>query len=520
MSDETEGTYTRKVRIYPNKAQVELFRKCLGATRYIFNKGNEVIKQKIAEAKAQRFQELDALAQARPCCARFDKRDARGVYMAGLLAAALVISPRASSHRATLALVAVSLLVLAWIKPVKRWAWSCCKERAEGSPWFCEKHSKDPSSTHVSYTHFMQIGRLRPMVMSGDEDLVADHPEAWQKEIPFDTRQGAVKELLGAYESAMSNKRNGNISRFDVGFKSRKAPSQVFHCRANAFNASKQTIFVTRLKKTDGKGRLRIRKRALDKLVSEEGDEPHGDFTVQLNASGAWYLCLPRKRKQREHAVVDTPAYRSAFLDPGVRTFQTFYSPDGICGKIGDGFCSRFLDPLAAKVDAINAIMASSETRCHARIRLRRRRAALYRKIAHKVDDLHWKTCSFLCTYFDAIFMPHFGTKDMVRLPEEGFRTIRSKTANNMLQLAHGRFHERLQAYARAKRRELFVVPEAYTTKTCGACGAENPSVGGAKVFTCREGGCGYKLDRDVHGARNICISTLSHITRHQLVGA
>ena len=134
------------------------------------------------------------------------------------------------------------------------------------------------------------------------------------------------------------------------------------------------------------------------------------------------------------------------------------------------------------------------------------------------MDDLHWKTCKFLCTHFDTIFMPHFGTKDMVRLPEEGFRTIRSKTANNMLQLAHGRFQERLQAYAKAKRRQLFFVPEAYTTKTCGACGAEHPCVGGAKVFACRE--CGYKLDRDIHGARNICISTLSHILRLQPVGA
>ncbi len=82
------------------------------------------------------------------------------------------------------------------------------------------------------------------------------------------------------------------------------------------------------------------------------------------------------------------------------------------------------------------------------------------------MDDLHWKTCRFLCIAFQRIFIPHFGTKEMVKHPEEGVRVINGKTTRRMLELSHGRFLERLKYYAMTKRVEVSVVPEAYTTMT------------------------------------------------------
>ena len=141
---------------------------------------------------------------------------------------------------------------------------------------------------------------------------------------------------------------------------------------------------------------------------------------------------------------------------------------------------------------------------------MRDRIALLQNKIRHRIDDMHWKTCSFLCMAFRDIFIPHFGVKDMVQ--RDG-RKINCKTTRRMLELSHGRFLERLVYYARIKHRNVHIVPEAYTTKTCGACGAcgtQNPNVGGAKVFSCADPECGYKMDRDLHGSRNIAISTIT----------
>ena len=155
---------------------------------------------------------------------------------------------------------------------------------------------------------------------------------------------------------------------------------------------------------------------------------------------------------------------------------------------------ARILDKLAFRIDQLTALKDakipgsknlkySKKTREH----MANRCASLRNKIKHKTDDLHWKTCVFLCTAFRNIFIPHFGTKEMVK--REG-RVINCKTTRRMLELSHGRFFERLKYVAKTKQRNLFEVPEAYKTKTCGACGKQNQNVGGSKVFNCVDPEC------------------------------
>lgn len=486
-AEEEASRRCRKIRIYPTQAQANLLNEFARANRYFYNRANAKVKELIEQTKSARFEALRELkaSDVTPQCVHHNPQ---------------------TKARCTLPLDAES-------------------------EWFCTEHKNGSGSLGISYAAFMSLDKLRPMVMKKDSqipDTLSDgktpHPDAWQKSVPFDTRQGAIKELIAAYKSAFALKKNGYISSFDIAFKRRKSPKQIIHCRANAFSEQKRTIFITRLKKGPRcKGaKLRVRSRDLTKLLPKDDEEGHGDFVVQKAGRDRWYICLPRKTKPLSKPVFENAAYKSVFIDPGVRTFATLYSPDGICGKIGDDFCAKHLDGLASKIDMFASMVDSKQHPSNFKQRLltdtvrrmRQRIQALQAKIKHRVDQLHWKTCVLLCTSFQKIFIPKFGTNEMVRLksPRGKRRSITAAVTRRMLELSHGRFLERLEYYARTKHREVYRVSEAYTTRTCGRCGKQNPNVGASKLFRCLDPECGYRMDRDIHGARNICLSTMSYM--------
>lgn len=76
-----------------------------------------------------------------------------------------------------------------------------------------------------------------------------------------------------------------------------------------------------------------------------------------------------------------------------------------------------------------------------------------------------------------------------------------------MLLLSHGKFRERMIYYAKTKQRNLYIVSEHYTTKTCGHCG-HLQDVGGSKTYACEA--CHTTIDRDYNGARNVALRLLS----------
>ena len=484
--EEEELIRCRKIRIYPTTKQLLLFNQMIGASRYIYNQSNAKVIELMKETKERRLSELEELKSkdATPTCCHY-------TY------------PKRANKDAPSP------------TPLR-----CSKPRDEGADWFCKDHQTN-GSLGISYADFLSLIKLRPLVMKSDKDISDNNPDAWLKQIPYDTRQGAVKELVGAYKSAFALKRGGHIKHFEMHFKKKKDVKQVFHCRANAINPEELSIFKMRLGKKGCK--LRTRRRDLSKFLPRDDEMGHSDFTIQKMRPGAWYICLPRKLKEKTKPVYENAAYKACFIDPGVRTFGSFYSPEGVCGKYGDGFAKDHLEPIADRIHNLTSMSASrihSESGAKLTWRtvqnMKRRCQKLRNKIKHKVDDLHWKTCTFLTTAFQKIFIPAFGVKDMVQKRQTNGRSrvIGCSTTRRMLELAHGRFLERLKYSAKTKQREVYIVPESYTTKTCGTCGVVNPNVGGKHVFECVSPTCGCKMDRDLHAARNICLSTMARMRR------
>lgn len=181
-------------------------------------------------------------------------------------------------------------------------------------------------------------------------------------------------------------------------------------------------------------------------------------------------------------------------LDPGVRTFQTFYSPS-IAGKLGGGDFGHivrlcfYLDDLYSRI---------STAKCRQKKRMRQAAFRIRTQIKNLIDKIHHKAAHWVCTMFDVILIPTFETSQMVS-------KLHSQTARAMLTWAHYRFKQFLIQKAVELKAGVIEVSEAYTSKTCSQCGSIQ-GIGSRKVLSCR---CGLRIDRDYNGARGIFLRAL-----------
>ena len=256
----------------------------------------------------------------------------------------------------------------------------------------------------------------------------------------------------------------------------------------------KQTMF--------GKYKFSMRdkmKRWIDKKIKTLNS------TVTITKEGeSYYIC---GSFDVDYKQLQTRVMNSVSLDPGVRTFMTLYSSDGLVGKIGDGIIDK-LSVIGKKIDRMTSIITKKEENSKTRRNMKRRCCGLRTKIRNIVTDLHWKTINFLCLNFRTIIMPNFETSKKVQKSAKCVRQITNVTVRNMLSLSHGKFLERLKYYAEKSNTQLIITNEEYTSKTCGKCGEIDKKLGGKKMYICEK--CGYKSDRDINGARNINIKLLS----------
>ena len=331
---------------------------------------------------------------------------------------------------------------------------------------------------------------LRKNTMLSDKQLDMKENEhlTWLKETPYDTRQLVLKQLASNFKTNFTLLKIGQIKFFEMKFKRKRSSVQVFFVNKKALNLQELKIFKRRLKEP-----FKVRKR-LQKWI--EKNETEGDCIVKREKN-RYFLCIPMKKQP----IASTPSYNRVALDPGCRTFQTFYSDQGIAGKIGDSTCEVLIE-LGLKEDKLKSRITKA---CKKRTKynLRRRCFLLRTKMKNITKDLHWKACNYLCSNFKHILLPSFDTSKMV--PRKG-RKIGSRSTRLMLSLSHYAFKERLLYMGKRMGVKIDIVNEAYTTQTCGGCG-NTKVMGPSKVYHCDI--CGFVLDRDYNGARNIFLKYL-----------
>lgn len=308
--------------------------------------------------------------------------------------------------------------------------------------------------------------------------LIPSMPE-YCAEVPRAVRDGAVMDAALAVKAAKAKfQATGQFN--EVKFRSRKDRCQTLFIRNDAIR--KGTVYPRYL------GQL---------TFSESLPDNPCDSRILLEG-GRWFMCVPHEVTMP--LLARTKPYLAAGVDPGVRTFLSFYT-NGAVGELGTGSLARiarlchYLDDLMARLDP-----KRKEGRVHAAKRRRMRKAAdrLRWKIKDLIREVHFKCAKFLCDNFQVIFLPKFETKKMV---SKSSRKLRTKSVRALLTWSHHLFRQRLLWMARKYQTQVLEVCEAYTSKTCNWTGEVNHKLGGAKVV---KGSDGQVMARDHNGALGI----------------
>jgi len=301
----------------------------------------------------------------------------------------------------------------------------------------------------------------------------------WIAELPADTRDCAIKELLQAFTT------NRKVHQhFNLTFKSRKKSNSIEIRAHRQYQVTRgQYKFLSDIKTT------------------EQLPELTHDIKIQMDTDGSFYLIIPMDVMRNDNQV---PPHRIISIDPGIRTLMTGYTPDGFVYHLGRNDI-QLLCRLMYYRNKLQGRMVTHRRKNKHRIRLAFKRAG--NRIKNLVDECHKKLTHWLYENFDMILIPKLDTNSFCR------KRMRKKTKNMIKVWRHCSLIDRLINKQREYPETHLLIPtEEYTSKTCSKCGHIHQHLGTNKEFLCPENDCRMIMDRDVNGAFNILLKTLTEV--------
>ena len=299
----------------------------------------------------------------------------------------------------------------------------------------------------------------------------------WAKSVPFQIKSIAIKDACLAVKAAKK------------GF---KKDGQIRKCKFRSRKDTKQSIFVPKTAiKSCGIYHSMLGQCQLKEVLPAEFSD--GRLTL---AYGEYYLVVS---EQVQPAQADNQG-RLVALDPGVRTFMTFFSEKSF-GWLGND-SNLHIQKLCFRLDRLVSRISKSPS--SSKRRLKKAASRLRCKIKNLVKELHHKTARFLVDNFDVILLPTFETSQMV---SKSRRKLRNKSVRQMLTLSHYEFNTFLKWKAWEQSKKVIDCNEAYTSRTVSWTGEIVNNLGGAR--TMKSLSTGLKMNRDLNGARGIFLRAL-----------
>ena len=300
------------------------------------------------------------------------------------------------------------------------------------------------------------------------------------KSVPYQVKNRAVND----YKIALSTnkKKSKRLGKsFEMKFRSKKNPKQTCYIPKTAISSS--GIYHTIA------GKLKMKERQW----FEKADISDCRLSLEF---GKWFIVIPKEVKTTP---IDNQEGVVA-IDPGVRTFATYFSTEGYFGKLGKGAFERILR-LNLKIDKLISKM-SKETNKHKKSNLKRSIFKIRFKIRNLIDELHWKVIKFLTSRFKVIIFPPFNVSEMVKKSK---RKLSKKVVRSMNCFRFYEFKERLKFKCKENEITFIESSEAFTSRTNSFTGEFIKNLGSKEKFEFDN----IFVDRDINGARNILIRAM-----------
>ena len=326
---------------------------------------------------------------------------------------------------------------------------------------------------------------LRNAFVTAKNNPFFEHKQ-WVLDTPKVIRQQAVFEVVKNFKSAFTNKRNGNISKFKMTFKTLKRQRMSGY----VLGIEKAVKFEDDDIPTKRSGKLTLLSKSIGSIRFFEKPPvvkiPEAECSIQRDAFGDFWLQVPVYKTKKPSNCGPAIA-----IDPGVRTPLSYYSPDGSSGFFGREMKERIND-IKRCVSTVDRRLSKAEGAFRKKLLWHRRR--LFRKYTHVRDDFHWKIVSTITDTYGGVILPHLSVSRLCG-------SLKAKTNHDMFGISHFTLKTRMEMKCE-ERSIAFVSPtEEYTSKTCGNCGLINDNLGSSETFRCD---CGLICHRDLHAARNI----------------
>jgi putative transposase len=288
-------------------------------------------------------------------------------------------------------------------------------------------------------------------------------------------RAQAVFEAHKNWKTNIDLVKSGTKKFFNLKFKLKKAPTWTFNVEYANITTRKDAFGKTEFKLYEESGFIK----------TTESFEIKKDSSIHFDGKH-YYILVP------EDKPVKYSKANNFFvaLDPGVRKFQTCYSPgpNEHVNVIGERASTKIYELLLMIDNAISTKNKKLE------IRLRNR-------VKNLQKELHDKTSRFLCENYNVIYVPKL-TKENDIIKKKN-RKLRTKTVRNMVLLAHCKFIEKLKTKASEYFNvKVVIVTEEYTSQTCLRCHLKTKTSN--ELFKCNH--CGFEIDRDILGSINILL--------------